>query len=129
MKSKLLIVALSLLPFFSIGQNQEAKPVLRVGSGTSRIWAPEFRSIESVSVTLSDFSKSNYTVKEFTVFVLSNETKTYKTVKNIGSKLNDEIKHLFFTLKSNDSILITDISAKDSFEKTIYLDDRFFRVR
>jgi hypothetical protein len=129
MKLKILIAAFALIPFISNAQNQQAKPILRVGSGSSRISTPEFRNLDTVSVTLSDFNYSDYAVKEFTVTVLSNDTKTYKSIKNTGSKINDEIKQLFSFLKSNDSIVIDGIAATDPAGKTIYLDDRFFRVR
>ena len=129
MKLKLLILLFGIVPILSNAQNQTSQPIFQIGSGTSRIWALDFRNEESARVDMSDFSKSNYLIKEFTVTVLSDRTKTYKTLKNVGNKLNDEVKNLFFTLKSNDTILIDGIAVTDPLGKTIYLSERIFKVR
>jgi hypothetical protein len=78
---------------------------------------------------MSDFSEANYMIREFTVTVLSNETKTYKTIKNTGSNLNEEIRSMFSLLKSDDTIMVEGISATDPSGKTVYLTERIIRVR
>jgi len=128
MKFKTFAAVIGLLPFFCTAQNLETKPLFKIGTGTSRIWAPEFRNVEVASLTMPNLSDVTYTIKEFTVTVLFDQTKTYKTVKNSGDKLNTEIKNLFSSLKSNDSILIDGIAAESS-GKIIYLENTYYRVR
>ena len=66
MKLKLLILLFGIVPILSNAQNQTSQPIFQIGSGTSRIWALDFRNEESAKVDMSDFSKSNYLIKEFT---------------------------------------------------------------
>ncbi|MFN8306956.1 MAG: hypothetical protein U0T79_09295 [Ferruginibacter sp.] len=128
MKMKLLVLLILAIPILSNAQS--AKPIFKIGFlGTPRIWAPDFRNVENATIEMSDFSKSDYQIKEFTVTVLSDKTKTYKTIKNVGSKLNTEIRGMFSTLSSNDVILIDGIIITDSKEKNTYLTERVFRVR
>ena len=128
MKLKLLILLFLLSSAFSYAQTGAPKPIFQIGIGMTRIWFSDFRREDSARIEMSDNSRSNYLINEFTVIVLSDATKSYKVVKNIGAKFNDEVKQMFSTLKSSDTILISDITISDPLGKISDLVIRIFRV-
>lgn len=128
MKFKLFILLFATSSVFCHAQTKAPEPIFQIGMGKARIFGPDFRRVDSARIEMSDYSKSNYLIKGFTVTVLSDSTKTYKVVKNSGAKLNDEVKQMFLTLKSYDTILIDDIIILDALGRIVLLNIKVIKV-
>jgi hypothetical protein len=128
MKFKLFILLFATSSVFCHAQTKAPQPIFQIGMGKARIFFPDFRRVDSARIEMSDYSKSTYVIKGFTVTVLSDSTKTYKVVKNSGAKLNDEVKQMFLALKSYDTILIDDIIVLNALGRIVPLDTKIYKV-
>lgn len=85
-------------------------PKFKIGSGKDSMRMVEISNQQYVRADLENFDIAvRYSVEQFTVSIISNDTSGCTTKSNIGSQISDEIKHLFAMLKPNDIVLFRDI--------------------
>lgn len=102
--------------------------VFKLGNGMSRMPAIAVKNLSEAKVEMNDFTKTGYTLQQFTVKVLSESTQTFKTVINTGAVFSEETKTLLKTLKPNDFIIVYGIIAGDPLGNRIAIPDRNFAV-
>jgi len=91
-------------------------PIFKIGSGKSEIPKVE---IASQSFVRADYSNLcidvaldvHASVKRFTVYAIYADSSNYKEITNNGPEINENVKALFQTLKSNDILVFKDIHA------------------
>jgi hypothetical protein len=91
-------------------------PVFKIGPGTLSMPKPVLANQQFVRADLENFDfEAHFSIDSFTVCIIPNDTCTFKNIRNIGGKLNEEIRNEFLKLKERDVrnvIIFKDIFAK-----------------
>jgi hypothetical protein len=88
-------------------------PIFKIGSGRRIVSKYELTSQQFVRAELEGFEfDSKFSIESFTVCIVPSDTCKYSTIKNIGGKINDEIRNEFQMLKENDVVVFKNIFAK-----------------
>ncbi len=89
-------------------------PTFHIGSGKKIKSKNEIAAQEYVRAELENFDIDiRYQIDSFKVCIFSGDTCKYYIKKNIGNKLNDEVKSLFKELQNEDVIVFKDIFIKE----------------
>lgn len=88
-------------------------PTFKIGSGRPVVTKMELANQEYVRSELDNFDiDARFAIDSFTVCIVPNDSCRYASVKNIGGKINDEIRNGFNQLKENDVVIFKKIFAK-----------------
>ncbi len=85
-------------------------PIFKVGTGQKRLPLFALKSQEFVRADLENCDIDvKFSIDSFSVSIISKETSINKKVKNVGNKISNDTKELFYSLKPGEEILFTDI--------------------
>lgn len=85
-------------------------PVFKIGSGKKKVSDKEIAAQEFVRAELENIDIDiNYSIKNFSVFIISEDTCSIKKFDNEGRKIKNEIRLAFNNLKNGDTVLFKDI--------------------
>lgn len=85
-------------------------PIFKVGTGQKRLPLFALKAQEFVRADLENCDIDlNFSIDSFSVSIFSKETSTNKKVKNVGNKISNDTKELFYSLNPGEEILFTDI--------------------
>ena len=88
-------------------------PIFKVGSGRQSVAKVELANQQFVRAELEGFDfDAKFPVDSFTVCIVPSDTCSYSVIKNIGNKINDDIRSQFQRLKENDVVIFKKIFAK-----------------
>ena len=88
-------------------------PIFKIGSGRHSVAKVELANQQFVRADLEGFDfDAKFPIDSFTVCIVPSDTCKYATIKNIGNKINDEIRNEFQQLKENDVVVFKNIFAK-----------------
>ena len=88
-------------------------PTFKIGSGRLSVTKVELISQQFVRADIEGFDfEAKFPVDSFTVCIVRADTCRYAVIKNIGNKINDEIRNEFQQLKEKDIVIFKKIYAK-----------------
>lgn len=88
-------------------------PVFKIGSGSPCMPKPVLANVQFVRADLENFDfEAHFSIDSFVVCIVPNDGCTFKTIKNIGGEINEEIRNEFQQLKEGDVIMFKKIFAK-----------------
>ena len=88
-------------------------PIFKIGSGRQSVAKVELANQQFVRAELEGFDfDAKFPVDSFTVCIVPSDTCSYAIIKNIGNKVNDEIRSEFQRLKESDVVIFKKIFAK-----------------
>jgi len=102
--------------------------IFKFATGLTRMPAVVLKHLDKASVEMSDFSKSNYRLQKFTITLLSDSTHTYKSLSNEGDNFTIETKAFLNSLKPNDILMISGITAINENGKVVNVEEKIFAV-
>jgi hypothetical protein len=107
---------------------EDRKLIFKIGNGQSRMPTIVVRSSTEASLVMNGFSNKDYKLQNFSITVLYNDSKTFKTSINQGSIFTEETRSILNLLRPNDMIVVYGISAINSKGDIVQIQERNFGV-